>query len=262
MRGDRNFKYVALKTKGRQFDNFVVISDTLSCHNDNLRRHQLRQSCQIDNILFSVKSWLSVTVLLSICCKITPTSLHMTSLTICKHGFRWWFGDGWVHVMVWSGFLYIYGTPWFLSLSFIAVAQIYAATNTSVHFTVAILKLFTLWVLKQIYLFEKIIHLSHKFRIILMSSKVWSPREDPLNWSNRHSRGITPWWRHRMETFSTSLALCAGNSPVTGEFRSQRPVMRSFDVFFAWANGWVNNRDAGDLRRHRAHDDVTVMRTR
>ena len=33
------------------------------------------------------------------------------------------------------------------------------------------------------------------------------------------------WWRHQMETFSASLALCAGNSPVTGEFPSQRPVM-------------------------------------
>ena len=35
-----------------------------------------------------------------------------------------------------------------------------------------------------------------------------------------------------METFSTLLALCAGNSPVTGEFPAQRPVTRSFDVSF------------------------------
>ena len=35
-----------------------------------------------------------------------------------------------------------------------------------------------------------------------------------------------------MKTFSTLLALCAGNSPVTGEFPSQRPATRSFDVFF------------------------------
>ena len=39
-----------------------------------------------------------------------------------------------------------------------------------------------------------------------------------------------PWWRHQMKTFSALLALCAGNSPVTGEFPSQRPVTRSFDV--------------------------------
>ena len=35
-----------------------------------------------------------------------------------------------------------------------------------------------------------------------------------------------------METFSALLSLCAGNSPVTSEFPSQRPLMRSFDVFF------------------------------
>ena len=35
-----------------------------------------------------------------------------------------------------------------------------------------------------------------------------------------------------METFSALLALCAGNSPVTGELPAQRPVTRSFDVIF------------------------------
>ena len=68
------------------------------------------------------------------------------------------------------------------------------------------------------------------------------------------------WWRHHMETFSALLALCAGNSPVTGEFHAQRPVTRGFHVFFGLCmNGWVNNRKAGDLRRHRTHYDVTVM---
>ena len=70
-------------------------------------------------------------------------------------------------------------------------------------------------------------------------------------------------WRHEVETFSTLLALCVGNSPGTGEFPAQRPVMRSFDVLIcAWINGWVNNREAGDLRRHRAHYDATnIART-
>ena len=35
-----------------------------------------------------------------------------------------------------------------------------------------------------------------------------------------------------METFSALLAICAGNSQVTGEFPPQRPVTQSFDVFF------------------------------
>ena len=42
----------------------------------------------------------------------------------------------------------------------------------------------------------------------------------------------SPWWRHQMETFSAQLAICAGNSPVPGEFPAQRPVTRSLDVFF------------------------------
>ena len=39
-------------------------------------------------------------------------------------------------------------------------------------------------------------------------------------------------WLHQMETFSALLAICAGNSPVPGEFPTQRPVTRSFDVYF------------------------------
>ena len=72
-----------------------------------------------------------------------------------------------------------------------------------------------------------------------------------------------PWWRHQIETFSALLAICAGNSPVFSEFPTQRPVTRSFDIFFDLRLNkrlsWVNNRDAGDLRRYRAHYDVTVM---
>ena len=64
-----------------------------------------------------------------------------------------------------------------------------------------------------------------------------------------------------MKIFSALLALCAGNSPVNGEFPSQKPVTQSFDAFFdcAWTNSWVNNRDVGDLRRHRTHYDSAVM---
>ena len=61
--------------------------------------------------------------------------------------------------------------------------------------------------------------------------------------------------------FTVLLAICAGNSPVTGEFPTQRPVMRSFDVFFDMCliNVWINNREAGDVRRYLAHYDATVM---
>ena len=66
--------------------------------------------------------------------------------------------------------------------------------------------------------------------------------------------------RHQMETFSALLAICAGNSPVPGEFPAQRPVTRSFDVFFdlrlnkrlskqSW--GWWFETLSRSLWRHR-----------
>ena len=69
------------------------------------------------------------------------------------------------------------------------------------------------------------------------------------------------WWRHQVETFSALLALCAENSLVTGEFphKGQWRGALVLSLICAWINGWVNNREAGDLRHHCAHFDVTVM---
>ena len=62
-----------------------------------------------------------------------------------------------------------------------------------------------------------------------------------------------------MENFSALLVICAGNSPVTGEFPSQRPVTRSFDVFFdlrlnkrlsKQTQGWWFETPSGSLWRH------------
>ena len=49
---------------------------------------------------------------------------------------------------------------------------------------------------------------------------------------SRVSTYSASWWRHQMETFSALLVICAWNSPVPCEFPTQRPVTRSFDVFF------------------------------
>ena len=74
-------------------------------------------------------------------------------------------------------------------------------------------------------------------------------------------KNLRSWWRHQMETFSALLAICVGNSPVAGEFPTQRPVTRCFDVLFdlrlnkrfskqSW--GWF-------FRRHRTHYAAIVM---
>ena len=53
------------------------------------------------------------------------------------------------------------------------------------------------------------------------------------------------WSRHQMETFTALLALCAWNSPVTGDFPSQRPVMRSFCVFYLPLNKRLSKQSWG-----------------
>ena len=46
------------------------------------------------------------------------------------------------------------------------------------------------------------------------------------------------------------------NSPHSGQWRGTL----MFSLICDWINGWVYNREVGDLRRHRVHFDVTVMR--
>ena len=76
------------------------------------------------------------------------------------------------------------------------------------------------------------------------------------------------WWRHQMEIFSALLAICAGNSPVPGEFPAQRPVTRSFDVFFdlrlnkrlckqSW--GWWFETPSRPFWRHRIMDNPSKI---
>ena len=50
--------------------------------------------------------------------------------------------------------------------------------------------------------------------------------------------------------------------PVNSPHKGQWHGVWVFFFIYAWTNDWVNNRDAGDLRRHRAHYDVSVMSTK
>ena len=61
-----------------------------------------------------------------------------------------------------------------------------------------------------------------------------------------HIKDAESWWRHQMETFSALLAIFAGNSPVPGEFPTQRPVTRSFEVYFDLRpNKWLSKQSRG-----------------
>ena len=64
-------------------------------------------------------------------------------------------------------------------------------------------------------------------------------------------------WKHfpRYWPFVWGIHRSPVNSPHEGQWRGAL----MFSLVCAWTNGWVNNRDGGDLRRHRTNYDVTVM---
>ena len=55
------------------------------------------------------------------------------------------------------------------------------------------------------------------------------------------------------------LAICAGNSPVKSPRKGKWRGALMFSLICAWIHAWVNNGEAGDLRRHRVYYDVTVL---
>ena len=74
-----------------------------------------------------------------------------------------------------------------------------------------------------------------------------SPHDDVIKWKHFRYRRYRP--------FVRGIPWSPVNSPHKGQWRGA--LMFSF--ICAWINGWVNNREAGELRRHRAHYGVIVM---
>ena len=64
-------------------------------------------------------------------------------------------------------------------------------------------------------------------------------------------------WKYfpRYWPFERGIHRSQVKSPHKGQWRGALV----FSLICAWINGWVNNREAGDLRLFRAHYDVTVM---
>ena len=69
--------------------------------------------------------------------------------------------------------------------------------------------------------------------------------DDVIKWKHFQCYWPFVWGIHRWPV----------NSPHKGQWR----MALMFSLICAWISGWVNNREAGDLRRYRAHYDVTVM---
>ena len=68
---------------------------------------------------------------------------------------------------------------------------------------------------------------------------------------------VKPFTVRRMSVFDAreETASIKVNSPHKGQWNGAL----MFSLICAWLNGSINNREAGDLRHHRDHYDVTVM---
>ena len=72
-----------------QFDNFVVINDTVSCHNDNWLCQQWRQGCQFDYILFPMMGWNWIHLIMLMVTQIQRHSILHNVYNVQANGCVW-----------------------------------------------------------------------------------------------------------------------------------------------------------------------------
>ena len=95
------------------------------------------------------------------------------------------------------------------------------------------------------YMKDAVLHCSIFFKWNKIVAQGMHDHDDVIKWKN-HPR----YW-----PFVRGIHRSPVNSPHKGQWRGAL----MFSLICVWINAWVNNREAGDLRRYHAHDDVTVM---
>ena len=149
---------------------------------------------------------------------------HLISLMKSKHWFRWWLGAVWQQVIAWA-----YVDPdAYRHIASLCRECPYG--DTVLHCK------------------PRPIYPTYQYTV--------SDSQEP-----RHRR-LLLWCRHQMEIFSASLVFCEGG------FTGYRYILLTkasdaellfLSLICTWTNSWAKNEDAGDLRRHCAHYDVSVM---
>ena len=91
------------------------------------------------------------------------------------------------------------------------------------------------------------------------------PSRKSTAWCFNSTQPLPSWWYFHIVT-SSNGNIFRITGPLCGESTSECPPHKGqwrwafmFSLICAWINSWVNTREAGDLRRHCAHHDVTVM---
>ena len=102
------------------------------------------------------------------------------------------------------------------------------------------------------------IHKLHRCsRWSLGINKCFHPTLEHVLTHPRWDHGDVIKWKHfpRYWPFVRGIHRSPANSPHMGQWRGAL----IFSLICVWITGWVNNREAGDLRRYRSHYDVSVM---
>ena len=116
-----------------------------------------------------------------------------------------------------------------------------------VHFS-KIFFSFDPWVLPQFQLSHSLVLYRMKFACRTAMTTVYIDHDDVIKW--KHFPHHWP--------FVRGIHQSPVNSPHKGQWRGAL----MFSLMYTWINGWVNNHEAGDLRGHHAHYDITVMSVR
>ena len=106
----------------------------------------------------------------------------------------------------------------------------------------------------------------YKYMHVFRKKVVGTPFKSPVQynmrrWDIRNDYRFISWWRHQMEHFPRYWHFVRGihRLPANSSHKGQWGGASMFSLICDWTNGWVNNWDTGDLRRHRSHYDVNVM---
>ena len=191
--------------------------------------------------------------------------IHHTQVTLYWHGWQliilsrfieYWMGDVYSETLKFYGWLVICllftVCPWYLRTPItMHIVNVYNCTPLGTNFNEILIEILTFWFKKMhlkmssakwrpFCLGLNVLTTLHIWRLgFRYAGDVWAIPlvhfECMVSWcSSRWAQNTEvskSWLRHQMETFSALLALCVGNSPVTGEFPSQRPVTGSFGDF-------------------------------
>ena len=112
------------------------------------------------------------------------------------------------------------------------------------------------------YEYDYIVHISRLSRGYLYHSDWWQILSSQMALINQLR--IVKCGSRMMTSSNGNIFSVTG--PLFGEFTGHRRIPYTkasnslmFHLICAWIDGWANNREDGDLRRHRAHYDVIVM---